>query len=410
MERILMVLGQVQGIVSRSDDDYVDKLNRRYTTFLLCVFAIVVSAKQYVGDPITCWCPAEFKDNYEDFTNKYCWVYNTYHVPITQQQIPGAGEPKAYIGYYQWVPIILLVQALLFYIPCLFWRSLNSKTGIDVDNVIKSAKEVQRTAYLEQKDKMIGFISRSMDRYLRMTRRYKDEENCMKVCKYHFSMNFCLVCGSRRFGNYLVVLYLITKALYAANAVGQLFLLNSFLGTKGRMYGYEIMNSLLKGEDWAVSYTFPRVTLCDFAIRDLNNIRHYTVQCVLPLTFFNEKIYIIVWFWFVIVAVANLSNLCMWIIRIFIHKERARYVKHHISFLERTPKSFKSEPMDKTRLRRFVAVYLKKDGILILRLLEQNTNGLIVSEIVSDLYSYYKYSKIDRGYTDDSAREIFEDI
>ena len=404
-----MVLGQVEGFVSRSDDDYVDKLNRRYSTFLLCVFAVLVSAKQYVGEPITCWCPAEFKDNYEDFTNKYCWVHNTYHVPITQKRIPGDGQPKAYIGYYQWVPMILLAQALLFYLPCFFWRTLNNKTGIDVDNVIKSANEAQRTAYAEQKDKMISFITRSMDRYFRSTARYKDEKNCLKACKHHLSTNFCLICGSRRFGNYLVALYLISKTLYVANAVGQLFLLNSFLSTSKSMYGYDIMLSLLKGEDWDISQTFPRVTLCDFSVRDLNNIRRYTVQCVLPLNFFNEKIYIVVWFWCLAIAVTNVLNELTWLVRIFAQQEQIRYVSHLLSSVNKSRLS-ESDSTDKAQVRSFVVVYLKKDGVLILRLVEQNTNGLIVSEIVSDLYNCYKYNKISKDDIDGSAPAIFEDI
>ena len=399
-----MVLGQVQMLVVRSDDDYVDKLNYRYTTFLLCVFAMIVSAKQYVGDPITCWCPAEFKDNYEDFTNKYCWVYNTYHVPLSNKHIPGDGEPKAYISYYQWVPMILLVQALLFYMPCLLWRSLNNKTGIDVDNIVKSARTAQQTAYTEQKEKAIQFITRSMDRYLRGTKRYKDE-TCMTICKHHMSKNFCIVCGSRRFGNYLVSLYMVTKIFYTTNVIGQLFLLNSFLGTSYHMYGYEVISSVFRGEDWQVSHTFPRVTMCDFSIRDLNNIRQYTVQCVLPLNFFNEKMYIIIWFWFVMVAMANLLNLITWTLRISIGRDQLRYVKHHLRSVDKLQLDQKNRNQ-RSRMKRFVNSYLKKDGLLVLRLLEQNANGLVVSEIIADLYNYYQFSKADKEaiaeYTSDT--------
>ena len=49
---------------------------------------IPTSTKQYVGEPISCWCPAQFTDNHEDFTNKICWVTDTYYVPRSQRLIP----------------------------------------------------------------------------------------------------------------------------------------------------------------------------------------------------------------------------------------------------------------------------------------------------------------------------------
>lgn len=37
------------------DDDQADKMSCRYSIILLVVFCVVVSTKQYVGDPIDCW-------------------------------------------------------------------------------------------------------------------------------------------------------------------------------------------------------------------------------------------------------------------------------------------------------------------------------------------------------------------
>jgi hypothetical protein len=187
---------------------------------------------------------------------------------------------------------------------------------------------------------------------------------------------------------------MVAKISYTVNAIGQLFLLNAFLGTSYHLYGYEVISSVFRGEDWQVSHTFPRVTMCDFSIRDLNNIRQYTVQCVLPLNFFNEKMYIIIWFWFVMVAIANLLNLLTWVLRVCSQRDQLRYIKHHLRSDKKLQLDNKNRE-HRVKMRRFVRGYLKKDGVLVLRLVEQNANGLVVSEIIADLFNYYQYSHAD---------------
>ena len=40
-----------------------------------------------------------------------------------------------YISYYQWVALVLVCQACLFYMPRPLWRLLNKKSGIAVNTV-----------------------------------------------------------------------------------------------------------------------------------------------------------------------------------------------------------------------------------------------------------------------------------
>ena len=49
----------------------------RYTATLLIIFKVLLTSKQYYGEPIDCWCPGHFTDSHVSFTNTVCWV-NTY--------------------------------------------------------------------------------------------------------------------------------------------------------------------------------------------------------------------------------------------------------------------------------------------------------------------------------------------
>ncbi|KAI0223473.1 Innexin unc-7 [Lamellibrachia satsuma] len=384
MERFVGMFSHAGETKIRSDDDVVDRLNHRYSTFILVVFAVVVSTKQYVGEPINCWCPAQFTDNHEDFTNKICWVSNTYYVPPSQRHLPGALEPRERIGYYQWVPMILLTQAVFFYMPCMLWRFLNNKSGIDVNSVLQEAVKLNDTAWCERRGKTLRFTAQQMSRYLSGTREFR-RGRCTR-CKHFVSRHFCLVCG-RRYGNYLVTLYIFIKLLYLANIAAQLFALEAFLGSDYHIYGVQLVVRLLRQQDWAASERFPRVTLCDFYVRQLGNIHRHTVQCVLPINLFNEKIFIFVWFWLVFMASVVVCSTLAWLYRNLVRLRQVSYVKHHLQALQVLKKD--DERIVRQRVRQFVVDYLRQDGIFLVRLVGLNASELVAAELLSELWGNF---------------------
>jgi Arc/MetJ family transcription regulator len=70
MEKLFKSLLSIREIKLTTDDDYVDRLSRQYTMVMLVCFAFLVSTKQFVGRPISCWCPAQFTDSHRDYANK----------------------------------------------------------------------------------------------------------------------------------------------------------------------------------------------------------------------------------------------------------------------------------------------------------------------------------------------------
>lgn len=103
----------------------------------------------------------------------------------------------------------------------------------------------------------------------------------------------CLLCCSvgKQSGNYLAFSYIFVKLLYIINAIGQLFLLNVFMGDRFHLYGFEILRKWFYGLPVEAVERFPRITMCRFILRTLgDNIQNYDVQCLLPNNIYNEKV------------------------------------------------------------------------------------------------------------------------
>jgi hypothetical protein len=388
---------------AKKDDDISDRLSSRYTVVILVVFAIVVSASQYVGTPIVCWVPVHFTGSHTKYTNSYCWVRNTYYLPY-QEHIPKEHEDKQTIPYYQWVPFILLSQAILFYLPSIIWHGLNQKAGVDADNILAAANTFNRTDKVESRGDTLKLIVNQMDRFLG-SKGYKNMEKSQYGWQGRFkkAMNIlcCNMCG-RRFGSYLTSLYLFSKLAYIANVVGQLYLLNLILATEYNLYGFEVLRWLMTSNhaQWMHSpYTaFPRVTMCDFKVRRLGNIHRYTVQCTLPINLYNEKIYMFLWFWMVFVACFTVYSFITWFIKALFFRDRVNFVRAYIQGPDdRVSKRHMVDTLDKDTTDReiqafkedieeFVGQYLLQDGVFLLRLIEHNTNDITVQEIAEAIF------------------------
>ena len=91
---------------------------------------------------------------------------------------------------------------------------------------------------------------------------------CRSKMRRYLTKIFFPVC-SRRYGNVLIIDYIICKLLYLLNVLVQLFALDVWLGANYHQYGIEVMVNLIKKLPWSNGRRFPQVTLCDFSTRDL---------------------------------------------------------------------------------------------------------------------------------------------
>jgi len=129
--------------------------------------------------------------------------------------------------------------------------------------------------------------------------------------------------------------------------------------------------------------------MCDLKIHLLGAVHRYSVQCVLPINLFNEKIFLFVWFWLAFVGIVALGSLAMWVARFGYAPGRRRYVRRHLNYVEPVVTEA-DRRRRKRKARSFVGGYLDQDGVFILRLVAHNTSTVTVTELVGSLWSNYK--------------------
>lgn len=191
-------------------------------------------------------------------------------------------------------------------------------------------------------------------------------------------------------------MYLWFKLSVLGNAVGQLYLLNYLLGSENlglhfAEFGIHIVKLLIRGQDIGEnSLIFPRVTMCDFKIRQFSNNQDYTVECALPINLFSEKFFIFLWFWIVMVFFANIYSLLSWLWSIF-SVSRVSYIKKYVKLAERVNKN----DLDRRHIACFADEYLRHDGIFCLRMLSSNTNDVIAAQVIAHLWNNYKLHHSD---------------
>uniref|UniRef100_A0A914WC36 Innexin n=1 Tax=Plectus sambesii TaxID=2011161 RepID=A0A914WC36_9BILA len=363
---------------SRYEEDSVDRLNYRITGLILVAAALTITAKSYVGEPIQCWVPAHFEDAWEQYVENYCFVENTYWVKM-ENELPNsvAEREQLQLSYYQWVPFLMILQAVMFSIPHIIWRMLNCLSGIQVRSIITMA-----TSFDELTDahaETIEMIARHLKAGLQLN---------AKIGLSASSNPFVLIARSLSglVGAYITIAYMLVKLLSIVNCILQFSLLNGFLGTQYKYWGAEILTDLVAGRDWFETGHFPRVTMCDLEVRQLGNIHRWSIQCVLMINLFNEKIYLFLWWWFLIVTLVTIQNFIYWLVVSSIGYFRRTFLKR---MLNASLIDIQTEE-DEFLFNRFANDLVGSDGVVVLRLLTGNAGEIVGSCVVRALWNMSK--------------------
>lgn len=113
-------------------DNNVFRICTKVTFIILATASIMVTSKQYIGDPIDCIVDTIPRK----IMNSYCWFFSTFTLSNHLTGIAGRdmlqpgvsshsqfGDTIKHHYYYQWVCFSLFFQAIACYIPRYLWKS-----------------------------------------------------------------------------------------------------------------------------------------------------------------------------------------------------------------------------------------------------------------------------------------------
>jgi hypothetical protein len=285
-------------------------------------------------------------------------------------------------------------MALLFLVPKFIWHTFTRLGGLNIRGLVSTIRDKPDA----EQEKGVILINRTLKLYF-------DTQN-----RLHGAI--CCGCRCRNFYVGYTIMYFTVKVLYLVNTLTQFFLLNAFLSFNFSAYGAEGFTKLFSSGNWIESPRFPLVTMCDFMVRRLGSNQHwYAVQCNLPINIFNEKIFLGIWIWLIVLTVLNVLSIISWIIALT-RGRRLATIKKYLSVVRAIPskktrrRSGSSPPPTKQRSLDMTdkdfnefAEYLHMDGFLIFRIIANNTDELIAGRIIEDLYT--KFEPTSRNHLSD---------
>lgn len=70
MDQLLATIADIRDSRVGGGDCFCDRLNCKYTVYLMVAFSLLVTTRRYVGDQVSCWCPSHFTDSHRQYANQ----------------------------------------------------------------------------------------------------------------------------------------------------------------------------------------------------------------------------------------------------------------------------------------------------------------------------------------------------
>jgi len=307
MSHLLSDLANYITIDEINIDNWTFKLYYKVSMVICMTGATVGIASQYFGDPISC----EFQGISSDLAQDYCWIHgSSYIAPQYQAHLKcivdldgvESADDAPDTSYYQWVTFMFAIQAAIFFLPYKIWASLEggliASFGTDAKTPIMISEDAKYDDGVVQEAVIEKFVK------------------YFKAIFHHNSWYF----ASYVFCEFLNFIFLGL----------QFFLTNKFLHNKFMWYGWSVINYYTYSQKERMDKelglknpmctVFPTVTSCDIPNVGAAGVAQvHNGLCVLTQNIINEKIYLVLWFWYCFLGPVSVLYMCYRLITIFFH-------------------------------------------------------------------------------------------
>jgi hypothetical protein len=81
------------GLPAIRNDDFFDRLSRRYSMIILGICFTVITTSHFIGEPIHCYTQMVDSKHKIDYINWVCWISSSYYLPF-DKPLPNRNQPR----------------------------------------------------------------------------------------------------------------------------------------------------------------------------------------------------------------------------------------------------------------------------------------------------------------------------
>ncbi|XP_071154912.1 innexin-10-like isoform X2 [Mytilus edulis] len=360
---------------------WADRLSSTWTFLLLLILALLTVWRHYRGPNFICKTPPEFPRHWNDFTDESCWLSRQ----IKTSELYGQGSSSDSVDIlevmdikdsanedgtrtlYQWLPLILFLQALLFLLPDIILRICESSFGFGSQKLTKMIQDYRQYSADDRK-----YFAIEIGSYLHQ----EFSGRLLRVLPFGI----------------LTVLLAFVKLLFFVNAATQLIIIEGYLSPQNvTSYGHYVFESIINTNYSTIAYSpvFPREVSCNSKFILLSNVQSYMFQCLVPVNEFNEQICFFVWIWLLVVCIAAGTSGIFFLVKSLLPMVRQRYIKKYLSMSNISVTS--------AEVSSFSGTTIGQDGVMVLKMIGDISSDILVKDIVIQIWNIHKTGSASGG-------------